>query len=219
VSQDQLPVWRERATAVGCASLVDAMGRTHGHRAHLPALRSPAPERVLFGPAVTVKFLPTREDLPEAGRGFEEVFAEAVREAAPGAVLVLSSGGYPDVSHAGGVKLSRVVRHGLAGVLADGLLRDFAELAGLGFATWCRGEAVRWGGDSVMPYAANVAVEVAGVTVVPGDMVYVDAAGGVVIPAASLEAVVAEAERVVEDDAGFRAEILGGDGDERSPTR
>ena len=27
----------------------------------------------------------------------------------------------------------------------------------------CRGEAVRWGGDSVMPYAAGLAVEVAGV--------------------------------------------------------
>ena len=39
---DQLEVWRARALAVGCAPLVDAMGRTHTHRAHLPAFRSPA---------------------------------------------------------------------------------------------------------------------------------------------------------------------------------
>ena len=207
---DQHDAARRRALAVGCAPLVDAMGRIHQHRAHLPAMASAAPERVLFGPVVTMQYQPARDDLPEAELGFGGVFAEAVRDAPPGAVLVLSSGGYPDVSHAGGVKLSRVAAHRLAGVLADGQLRDFTELAGMGFATWCRGEAVRWGGDSVMPYAANVTVEVAGVTVVPGDYVYVDAAGGVVIPAASLGPVLDEAERIVADDARLRAELEAG---------
>lgn len=208
--------WRARALAVGCAALVDAMMRTHAHKANLPALASPTPERALFGPVVTMQFLPTRDDLPVKdnlpvqGRGFGDVFAEAVRDAPPGTVLVISSGGYPDVSHAGGVKLSRAQRHQLAGVLADGQLRDFAELAAMDFATWCRGEAVRWGGDSVMPAAANVTVEVAGVTVVPGDYVFVDSAGGVVIPAASLEAVLTEAEAIVKDDEGFQQEIGSG---------
>lgn len=208
---EQLQRWRERAVAVGCAALVDAMGRTHQHRAHLPALRSPAPDRALFGPAVTMQYLPTRDDLPQAELGFGEVFAEVVRAAPPGAVLVLGSGGYPDVSHAGGVKLSRVAAAGLSGILADGQLRDFTELAAYGFATWCRGEAVRWGGDCVMPYAANVALEVAGVTVVPGDHVYVDAAGGVVIPAGSLEPVLDEAERIVADDERWRRQLLAGE--------
>lgn len=207
---DELVVWRERARRVGCAPLVDAMGRTHQHRAHLPALRSPAPDRVLFGPAITMQYLPTRDDLPETDLGFGDVLAKAVRDAPEGAVLVLGSGGYPDISHAGGVKLSRVSRHGLAGVLADGLLRDFAELAEMDLATWCRGEAVRWGGDSVMPYAANVALEVAGVTVVPGDYVYVDAAGGVVVPAPSLEAVLAEAGRIVAEDERMRDDLRAG---------
>lgn len=208
---EQLAEVRSRAVAVGCAALVDAMGRTHQHRAHLPALQSPAPERALFGVAVTMRFLPTRDDLPGADRGFGEVFAEAVADAPPGAVLVMGSGGYPHISHAGGTKLVRVARHGLAGVLADGQLRDFTELASLGFATWCRGEAVRWGGDSVMPYAANIPLEVAGVTVVPGDYVYVDAAGGVVIPAGSLADVLAEAETVVADDAQWQRRLEAGD--------
>jgi regulator of RNase E activity RraA len=208
---EELRAWRDRAVAVGCAALVDAMGRTHQHRAHLPALRSPAPDRVLFGPAITIRYLPTRDDLPQSELGFGALFAEAVRDAPPGAVLVLGSGGYPEVSHAGGVKLSRVAAHGLSGILADGLLRDFGELASYGFATWCRGEAVRWGGDSVMPYAANVALEVCGVTVVPGDHVYADSAGGVVIPAGSLEAVLDEAERIVADDERWRQQLLAGE--------
>lgn len=207
---EELDAWRERALAVGCAALVDAMMRHHEHKADLPALRSPAPERPLFGPAVTMQFLPTRDDLPGKDRGFAEVFDDAVRDAPTGAALVMSSGGYPHMSHAGGVKLYRMSRHRLAGVLADGQLRDFAELAAMDVATWCRGEAVRWGGDHVMPYAANVAVEVAGVTVVPGDYVFVDSAGGVVIPAASLETVLTEAETVVADDERFRAGIESG---------
>lgn len=202
---------RARATAVGCAALVDAMGRKYPHRAHLPALQSPAPDRVLFGPAVTMQFLPTRSDLPGSNREFGDVFTEAVAGAPDGAVLVMSSGGYPHLSHAGGVKLVRVARSGLAGVLADGQLRDFAELAALGFATWCRGEAVRWGGDSVMPAAGNVALEVAGVTVVPGDFVYVDRAGGVVIPAAGLRDILEEAERVAADDEASREGLSTGE--------
>jgi hypothetical protein len=45
---------------VSCASLVDAMARLHGHRAHLLPLISPDPTRPLFGPAATITFLPAR---------------------------------------------------------------------------------------------------------------------------------------------------------------
>jgi regulator of RNase E activity RraA len=200
-ARDQLPVWRERALALGCASLVDAMGRLHTHRAHLPALSSPDPDRVLFGPAVTIAYLPTREDVHGSGQAFSDVAVEALRDAPAGAVLVLGSGGYPDVSHAGGTKLAHAQAAGAAGVLCDGRVRDFAELAAWGLPVWCRGEAVRWGGDSVMPFATGTPLEVMGVTVVPGDYVYVDRTGGVVLPAASLAALLDEAERVVAEDA------------------
>lgn len=204
---DEQAALHSRVLALGCAPLVDAMGRTHPHRAHLPALSSPDPDRVLFGPVVTVQFLPTRVDVVGAGREFTDVAAEALRGAPEGAVLVLSSGGYPDISHAGGTKLAHAAVEGAAGILCDGLLRDFDELAALGLPVWCRGEAVRWGGDSVVPHRANTPVEAFGVTVVPGDWVYADRAGGVVVPAADLVAVVDEAERVVAEDAAALARL------------
>ena len=52
-----------------------------------------------------------------------------------------------------------------------------------------------------MPYAADVAVEVGGVTIVPGDYIYADTAGAVVIPAGSIDDILAEAHRVDEEDA------------------
>lgn len=185
---------------LSCAALVDAMGRLHNHRAHLLPLVSPDPGRPLFGRAVTIAYMPARDDLPQSELGFAAAFHQAIADEPAGRVLVLSSGGYPDTSLAGGTKLSRVALHGLAGVLADGRLRDFDELSSYSFATWCRGEATRWGGDSVMPFEANVAVEVGGVCVVPGDYVYVDSSGGVVIPAGSLGKVLDEARRVEAED-------------------
>lgn len=195
------------AAELGCAALVDAMGRIHNHRAHLLPLVSPDPTRHLFGPAATISYLPYRDDVPQSEAGFAELFYQALAPEPRGRVLVLSSGGYPDASHGGGTKLSRGHHHGVAGVLADGRLRDFGQLGGYGFATWCTGEATRWGGDTVLPYAANVAVEIAGVAVTPGDYVYADAAGAVVIPAASIDRVLAEARTVETDDARFADQI------------
>jgi regulator of RNase E activity RraA len=201
---------------VACASLVDAMGRVHSHRAHILSLVSPAPSR-LFGPAATIAYLPYRDDLPQAELGFGPLFHQAVGESAAGTVLVLSSGGYPDASHGGGTKLSRLQNTAAAGVLADGRLRDFDQLSDYTFATWCRGEATRWGGDTVMPFAANVAVEIGGVCVVPGDYVYADASGAVVIPRASLRRVIDEALSVEAADARSLEQIATEQPGETSP--
>ena len=200
------PIAPEVLDRVACASLVDAMGRIHSHRAHILSLVSPAPRR-LFGPTATIAYLPYRDDLPQAELGFGPLFREAVGESPAGKVLVLSSGGYPDASHGGGMKLSRLQNSDAAGVLADGRLRDFDQLSSYAFATWCRGEATRWGGDTVMPFAANVPVEIAGVCVVPGDYVYADVSGAVVIPRASLQRVIDEALSVEAEDARSLEEI------------
>jgi regulator of RNase E activity RraA len=191
---------------VSCASLVDAMGRLHDHRAHLLPLVSPNPARPLFGPAATIGFLPVRADVGEH-LDFADVFYRAVGPQPQGQVLVLSSCGYLDASHAGGTKLSRVQNHGLAGVVSDGRLRDFDQLAGYDFATWCRGEATRWGGDTVMPYAAGQPVALGGVCVMPGDYVFVDASGGVVIPATDIASVLVGAQQIEAEDAGFAEHI------------
>jgi hypothetical protein len=45
------------------ASVVDAMGRAFEHRAQILDLVTPTPGRKLFGPALTMSFLPYRQDL------------------------------------------------------------------------------------------------------------------------------------------------------------
>lgn len=191
-----------------CADLVDAMGWLHKHRCHILDLVSPTPERVLFGPAVTISYFPSCSAALDPERyNLGNLFYEAVGEEPAGKVVVLASNGYTDTSMGGGTKLMRLQEHGCAGVLTDGRLRDFDELAGYDFAAYCSGEATKWGGDRVTPHQANVPVVINGVGVMPGQYVFADSSGAVVIPDGQIDEVLAEARRIEAEDAGFREQI------------
>jgi 4-hydroxy-4-methyl-2-oxoglutarate aldolase len=191
-----------------CADLVDAMGRLHRHRCHILDLVSPTPGRILFGPAVTISYFPSCSAALDPERyNLANLFYEAVGEDPAGKVVVLASNGYTDTSMGGGTKLLRLQENRCAGVLTDGRLRDFDELAGYDFASYCSGEATRAGGDLVTPFVANVPVVVGGVGVVPGQYVFADASGALVIPDAQIDEVIEGARKVEAEDASFRREI------------
>ena len=133
-------------------------------------------------------------------------------------VLVLDSSGQQDVSIGGGAKFSRLHNHGLAGLITDARIRDFNELAAFDPVFYCRGEAIQAGARDLMPVAANVPVSLCGTTVVPGDYVYADSAGVVVIPAGHLEQVLGSAAEIQAEDEAILSviraedprEVLGG---------
>lgn len=193
---------------VSAADLVDAMGRLHAHRCHIVDLETPTPGRVMFGPAATISYFPTCNTALDPERfNFASLFYEAVGDDVERKVLVLASNGFPDVSMAGGTKLSRAHNLGLGGLLADGRLRDFDELAGYDFATYCRGEATRWGGDVITPFQANVPVVISQVGIRPGDYIYADSSGAVVIPEPQVREVLEGGLAVAEEDADYLASI------------
>ncbi len=190
------------------ADLVDAMGRLHRHRCHILDLVSPTPGRVLFGPAVTISYFPScSAALDPESYNLANLFYEAVGHEPGGKVVVLASNGYADPSMGGGTKLSRLQVHGCAGVITDGRLRDFDELARYDFAAYCSGEATKWGGGDVTPFQANVPVVLSGVGVMPGQYVFADSSGAVVIPDGQIDDVLAGARAVNDEDARNQDEI------------
>lgn len=184
------------------ADLVDAMGRLHRHRCHVLDLVSPTPGRPLFGQAATISYFPTCEAALDPEQfNFARLFYEAVDDRPEGKVLVLASNGHRDISLGGGTKVSRAHNHGMAGILADGRLRDFDELAGYDMAIYCAGQATRWGGDVVTPFQADVPVVVGGVGVMPGSYIFADSSGAVVIPEPQIREVLEGALAVTAEDA------------------
>ena len=182
------------------ADVVDAMMMTFQHRAHAIDFISPDPRRALFGPAVTIGYMPVREDFmdPE-NHSLGPAFYRAIGDEDPtGKVLVMASNGYPHASLGGGTKLSRLRNHKMAGILCDGHLRDFEELNSYDLAVYCKGETVRAGGNEVQPYLTNVPVCIDGVTVVPGDYVFAKGSTAVIIPADSAEAILNKGRNIME---------------------
>lgn len=203
-------------TEFSVADVVDAMAQRYRHRAHVLDLVSPSPERVLFGPALTINFMPYRQDLMTDRRHtLGPLFYDTIAEAEPaGKVLVLASNGHEQVSLGGGTKLSRLRNHEMAGVLADGRLRDFSELAEYDVAVWCTGETTKAGGAELRPYLANVPVVFGGVTIVLGDFILADGSGAVVIPAGDVSAVLADAKQMAAMAADVEQMIRTEDPDE-----
>ena len=180
------------------AAICDALARRHDHRAHILDLITPTPGDVLFGQAATIRFFPNRRDHHSSEDRFDQLLGAV---AGTGQVLVLGCGGHEDQALAGGKKVARIEAAGFTGLLTDGRLRDLDEIGAFDLVAYCGGESVRAAGDDVTPLAANVPIEVGGVAVLPGDWVYADGAGAVIVPAGDVEAVLADARVIEEQDA------------------
>jgi len=192
-------VAKELIEGLGVADVVDAMMMAFKHRAHVIHLDSPDPQRVLFGPAVTIGYMPVRKDLMDPEKhSLGPAFYRAIGDEDPtGKVLVMSSNGYAHDSLGGGTKLSRVRNHKMAGILCDGQLRDYEELNSYDIAVYCKGETVRAGGNDIQPYLTNVPLCFDGVTIVPGDYVFAHGSAAVIVPAASAEAILKKSREIM----------------------
>lgn len=203
----------EMIDGLGVADVVDAMGMAFQHRAHIIHLDSPDPDRVLFGPAVTIGFLPVRKDLMDPERhSLGPAFYRAIGDDDPtGKVLVMASNGHPHASLGGGTKLSRLQNHKLAGLLCDGTVRDYEELQTYDFAVYCKGETARAGGNEIQPYLTDVPVCVDGVTIVPGDYVFAKGSTAVVLPAESVQSILTKAQQIVQKLNKMKAALVNED--------
>ncbi|TDE14222.1 RraA family protein [Jiangella asiatica] len=200
---------RQLAASLTCADIVDALGRRHRHRAHLRNLTSPTPGRNLFGQAITISYFPSCSTcLAPATHTFGALFEQAIGTDGTDKVLVLASNGYTETSVGGGTKLVRLEHHRLAGLLTDARLRDFTELSEYSFAAYCSGETPRAGGEEITPYQANVPVVLrGGVGVHPGQYIFADASGAVVIPELDIDDVLSSALEIRAQDAHTREQL------------
>jgi regulator of RNase E activity RraA len=145
----------------------------------------------LAGPAFTVRCPP----------GDNLMLHAAIYRAAPGSVVVVDTGGDVDYAVAGGNVMQVAQRHGIAGFVVDGVIRDVAEGREAGFPVYGRG-VIPIPGAKAAVGAHNVPVRCGGVSVGPGDIVVADEEGVVVVPAARRDKVLAAARaKLAKDEA------------------
>jgi 4-hydroxy-4-methyl-2-oxoglutarate aldolase len=114
---------------------------------------------------------------------------EAIALGGAGAVLVIDGRDNPAVNCFGGIAGATAKHTGLVGCVADGPMRDIDEYKEYGLPVFGRGivqQSIR--GRSVLE-DYDIAVQIGGVTVRPGDLILADDNGVVVVPRANVDEV------------------------------
>jgi 4-hydroxy-4-methyl-2-oxoglutarate aldolase len=171
---------RDQLRALGTSTLHEAQGRTGA----LPSTIRPVWKGAfLAGPAFTVQVKP----------GDNLAIHHAVAIAAPGDILLVESGGYPD-SGVWGEVLTIAARHkGIQGLVVNGSVRDVDRLEALRFPVFSRG--VSMGGTTKDDSGIlGGSIHFGETEVGQGDILVADTDGVLVIKQAELETVLLAAK-------------------------
>jgi regulator of RNase E activity RraA len=134
---------------------------------------------------------------------------QIIDAAGPGEVLVIDLGGQC-VSTFGGLATLAAKTKGIAGLVADGGVRDREEMIEHAFPVFARHMTPLTGRTRLAVAGINETVSCGGVRVRPGDVIVADGSGVVCIPADLAERVAELATRYAEDDQRAAAEIANG---------
>lgn len=159
------------------------------------------PAEPMVGEAFTLRYIPAREDIDDIDvlGNREHPQRTAIETVPAGQVLVIDCRGERGVAALGAILAARLKVRGVAGVVADGGMRDAVEATTTGLPIFCLGGAAP--ANVTRHHAADFGLPIAcgGVAVYPGDVIVGDGDGVVVIPAAMADEVAeaaAEQERL-----------------------
>lgn len=148
----------------------------------------------LVGRAFTLRFIPAREDLATPASWASPKSTRAAIEAMPaGCIAVVDAMGITDAGIFGDILCARMQKRGVTALITDGVVRDVAGVIGTGLPVWCSGAAAPPSVAGLTFVNWQEPIGCGGVAVFPDDLIVVDDDGAVVIPAALLDEVVAEA--------------------------
>jgi regulator of RNase E activity RraA len=148
----------------------------------------------LVGRAFTLRFVPAREDLATPESWSSPRSTRAAIEAMPeGCIAVVGAMGITDAGIFGDILCARMKQRGVAALVTDGVVRDFAGVRGTGLPVWCQGVAAPPSVAGLTFVNWQEPIGCGGVAVYPDDVVVTDDDGAVLIPAALLDEIVATA--------------------------
>ncbi len=191
----------EKFRALPVANVSDSMGRMAAGGASLRPFHRGG---ILAGPAVTVKARP----------GDNLMVHAALDRAQPGDVVVVDAGG--DLTNAiiGELMVAHAAHRGLAGIVINGAIRDVVAIREGDFPIYALGVSHR-GPYKDGPGEVNYPIAIAGMVVMPGDLVLGDEDGLVVVPFDDVEAVHAAAAKKHAAETAQLERIARGQNDRR----
>lgn len=170
---------------VSTATLSSQLLKRGLRRAYISGINPVNPANAhIVGPAFTLRFIPSREDLGVAGSvsGQQNPQRRAIETAPAGHVLVIDSHGLTSCGNLGDILAARLAARGVAGIVSDGAMRDREGLEEVDLPIFCAGFAGPPSYAGLMAADIQCPIGCGGVAVFPGDIVAADRDGAVVIP-------------------------------------
>jgi regulator of RNase E activity RraA len=145
------------------------------------------PGKKVVGAAVTLQFMPQREDVA-SGMGQEHVEKVSALWAVfetvqSGDILVVQAWNDRFTGCMGEMLITYFKRRGGSGIVVDGCIRDWPNVQEIGVPLWTCGFTPNYASQSTLfPWAYNVPIACSRVLVVPGDIIIADDDGAVLVP-------------------------------------
>lgn len=170
-----------------------------------PQIRGPkswTPGKTIVGPALTLQFMPKREDLyrvDEYADPEKQLHRHVLYHTQPGDIVVVDARGDMGSGVFGEMMLTYFKGRGGAGVVIDGCIRDYPHAQELGIGLFLRGVTPNFHTQTnIVPFAVNVPVACGDTLVMPGDIIVADDDGVVVVPIALAPQLLAKASEHAE---------------------
>jgi regulator of RNase E activity RraA len=188
----------ERVSHLRTPDLSDAMQRAGTMDNGIYSITMPTKQIVGFAVTVSVP------------NGAFQVVKAGMQQTRSGDVLVINARGSLRGALIGGNVCRGLLRRGLAGVVADGAVRDSDEISGDGLPVYARGLSAMMG-PIEGPGEVNVPIACGNVVVHPGDIIIADSDGIVVMRPHEVEAIADETERLLKRHAAIQSVLLRGE--------
>ena len=177
---------------IGTATIAGSLAKEGIRNPHMVGLTSFHAGKAVSGQAVTLQFMPKREDVhwgdEYAHAPERELHRQAIMACAPGDIVIVDARGSLSSGVFGEMMLTSFKARGGEGVVIDGCIRDFPEVQTIDLGLWLRGVTPNFHTQTdIFPHAVNVPIACAGVFVMPGDIIVADDDGAVVVPVALAE--------------------------------
>lgn len=188
-----------RVGSATAASELSFMGIRH------PNIRGPVSQRrgrVAAGPALTLQFMPKREDqfgAAEHDDPEKQLHRHVMYHAERGDMIVVDARGDMDSGIFGEMMLTYFAGRGGVGVVIDGCIRDAGPALELDVGIWVRGFTPNYHAQTnIIPWGVNVPIACGDALVMPGDIIVADDDGAVVVPIAMAADLLARASEHAE---------------------
>ena len=155
---------------------------------HIQGPIARTPGKHVVGPALTLQFMPKREDLyavDEYADPEKQLHRHALYHTQPGDIIVVDARGDLHSGVFGEMMLTFFMGRGGIGAVIDGCIRDFPQvLKDLDIGLWLRGTTPNFHTQTnIVPFAVNVPIACGDTLVMPGDIIVADDDGATVVPA------------------------------------